>query len=86
MSVSVQLSTITSGMVSTIVGCYGMASPSLRGMSEVPHSIFDRIQPVSQWFVLDASRPRLFHRMDALLLLRIAAEIKPLELGRTSPL
>jgi len=86
MSVSVQLPKMNSVIVSTIVGCYGLACPSLRGMSEVPHSISDRIQSVSKWFVLDASRARLFHGMDALLLLRIAAEIEPLELGRTLPL
>lgn len=64
------------------VGRYGSSCSSLRGMPEMLHSLFDRVQSVQERFVSAPDGPRFVYRMDALLLLRIACQFESLELQR----
>ena len=65
---------------------YDCPCSPLRGMFEVPYPIPDRIQSVPKRLVSAACGARLIYRMDALLLLRIACELEPLELRRFAAL
>jgi len=81
MSVCVQPWSTRSGNVEFIGRQYGLACSSLRGMSEVPHPVLDRIQSVPQRLLPAAGRPQLESRVDAVLLLRNARQSKPVGIG-----
>lgn len=71
---------------SRAVGRYGSACTSLRGVPEMLHSLFDWIQSVLQRLVSDPDGARFVYRVDALLLLRIARQLEPLEMRRFATL
>jgi hypothetical protein len=52
----------------------------------MPYPISDWIQSVPQRLVSASGGARLIYRMDALLLLRVACELEPLELRRFAAL
>jgi hypothetical protein len=64
----------THPLLSLYVGCHDLACPSLRGVSEMPHTVFDRIQSVSQRFIPGSGRERFVAGMDSLLRLRHTAQ------------
>ena len=80
-SVNVQLYRDASVNFAAAVGCYDLARPSLRRVSEVPHPVPDRIQSVSQRFLPGSGRERIAAGMDSLLRVRFTAQFQPLEMG-----
>jgi hypothetical protein len=83
---NVQLFHVTFVKFAQAVGRYGSACSSLRGMPEVLHSLFDRVQSVQERFVSTSDGARFVYRMDALLLLRVACLFESLELERSEAL
>ena len=53
--------------------CYGLARPSLCGMSELFDAVPCGIQPVSEWIVSGTARGRVVDAVDAVLFLPVAA-------------
>jgi hypothetical protein len=47
----------------------------------MPHTVFDRIQSVSQRFLPGSGRERFDAGMDSLLRVRLSAQPQPVELG-----
>ena len=80
---NVQLFNTTFDNFSRAMGGYGSTCSSLRGMSEMLHSVLNWIQSVPQRLISAAYGARFLYGMDALLLLRIACQLKPLELRRS---
>jgi hypothetical protein len=64
----------THPLLSLYVGCHDLACPSLRGVSEMPHTISCRLQSVSQRLVPGSGGERFAAGMDPLLRMRFAAQ------------
>ena len=85
-SENVQLFDETFDNFARVAGRYGSTCSSLRGMSEMFHSLFDWIQSVPQRLLPAADSAGVVCRMDSLLFLRIACELEPLEVRRFAAL
>jgi hypothetical protein len=61
---------------------YVRISSPLRGMSQVPHPIPNRLHSVSKWVLSRAYCFRIFGRIHTVLLLRATTRFQPMEVER----
>lgn len=73
---------VFSNVRSESLGHHGISYSPLRRVSEVPHSISARFQPVPEWIVSGADGAALLGCMDAVLCVREPADFKPVEWQR----